>query len=339
MFKGFYPLLEKFLCIYLPKQRGCSSHTAMSYYAAICQYVSWLADTHNIDKNKMQVFDFTKERVLSWLSSIEDNGASVATRNQRLAGTRSFLSFASEEEPVYMETCLSVGKIKTKKGCKPSKDFLNHEEFQAILEAIPFGTDTAVRHYALLSVLYDSAARIQEICHMKLEDISFGKNCSIKIYGKGRKTRIVYISADAAALIKDYCRKFGISEGLLFNNRYGNQITDSGIDYIIKKYAAIAAENLPSLKAKKVSAHTFRRSKATHMLLSGVSLPVIQRFLGHESIQTTEEYLEIGSEAMIQAVKRTGASVLPPEKTQESEKWKEADVMERIRLKMHQAQG
>ena len=106
--------------------------------------------------------------------------------------------------------------------------------------------------------------------------------------------------------------------------------------YIIKKYTAVAAESLLSLKTKKVSAHTFRRSKATHMLLSGVSLPLIQRFLRHESIQTTEEYLEIGSEAMIQAVNRTGTLVLPLEKVDEAENWREADVMEQIRLKISQ---
>ena len=334
MFKGFYPLLERFLCIYLPKQKVCSSHTAISYYTAICQYVSWLTDTMKVEKSKVQVFDFTKEMVLAWLSSIEENGVSVSTRNQRLAGVRSFLAYAAEEETVYMETYLSVGKIKVKKGCKPTKDFLNHEEFQAILKAIPRRADTDVRHYVLLSVLYDSAARIREICNMRVEDISYGKNCSIKIYGKGRKTRIVYISSDAAALIKSHCQRFDIAEGLLFRNRYGNQLTDSGIDYIIKKYTAIATGSLPSLKAKSVSAHTFRRSKATHMLLSGVSLPVIQRFLGHESIQTTEEYLEIGSEAMIKAVNKTGASIIPPEYLNENERWRETDVMERIRLKM-----
>ena len=336
MFRGFYPLLEQFLCTYLPKQKGSSSHTAKSYYTAICQFVSWLSDKHKIEKSKAQVFDFTKERVLSWLALIEENGASVSTRNQRLAGMRSFLAFAAEEEPVYMDTYLSIGKIKTKKGCKPSKDFLNHEEFQAILKAIPSGDDTSIRHYALLSVLYDSAARVWEICHMKVEDISYGKNSSIKIYGKGRKTRIVYVSSDAAALIKSYCKRFAVTEGLLFRNRYGTPLTDSGVDYIIKKHVSAAAKNLPSLKSKKISAHTFRRSKATHMLLSGVSLPVIQRFLGHESIQTTEEYLEIGSEAMVQAVNRTGSAILPPGKMEEAEMWKESDVMERIRMKMAQ---
>jgi len=123
MFKGFYPLLEKFLCTYLPKQKGCSGHTVTSYYSAISQYITWLSDTQKIDKSKVQVFDFTKERVLSWLSSVEEGGAAISTRNQRLAGTRSFLAFASEEEPVYMDTYLSVKKSKSKKAVSLRKIF------------------------------------------------------------------------------------------------------------------------------------------------------------------------------------------------------------------------
>jgi site-specific recombinase XerD len=334
MFKEFYPLLEQFLCIYLPKQKGCSEHTIMSYYTAVCQFVIWLSNTADIKKSKISVFDFSKEQVLCWLSSIEDNGCSVSTRNQRLAGIRSFLSFAAEEEPVYMDICLLVGKIRIKKGPKSTKDFLSIEELQAIIRSIPSNDSVTVRHYVLLSTLYDSAVRVQEISQMKAADISYGKNCSIRIFGKGRKTRIVYISSSAASLLKGYCQRFAISEGYLFRNRYGQPLTDSGIDYIIKKYVSIASAYMPSLKSKKVSAHTFRRTKATHMLLNGVGLPVIQRFLGHESIQTTEEYLEIGSEAMTNAVNQTVTSLFTKNKLTEAEKWKDIDIMEQLRQKI-----
>ena len=278
--------------------------------------------------------DFTKERVLSWLSNIEANGCTISTRNQRLAGIRSFLAFAADEEPVYMDIFIPIGKIHVKKGNKPSKDFLNQEEFQEILKSIPSGSELSIKHYVLLSTLYETGARVQEICDMKQEDISYGKNCSVKIYGKGRKTRIVYISSDMAAILKEYCTGFSVKEGNLFRNRYGETLTDSGIDYIIKKYTAIARERLPSLKYKKVSAHTFRRSKATHMLLDGVSLPVIQRFLGHESIQTTEEYLEIGSNAMIQAVAKSSSSILSEDKMNEAKKWEDEDILLQIRQKI-----
>lgn len=334
MFKEFYALLEMYLCTYLPKQRGCSNHTVISYYTSLSQYIAWLSDTGEIKKEKIQISNFTKERVLSWLSSIETNGCTVSTRNQRLAGIRSFLAYAADEDPIYMDTYLQIEKIHMKKGNKPKKHFLSQEEFQEILKSIPSGSRLSIRHYVLLSTLYETGARVQEICDMKPEDFSFGKICSIRIYGKGRKTRIVYISSDMAVMLKDYCIKFSLKEGTLFRNRYGNPLTDSGIDYIIKKYTSIASKHLPSLKQKKVSAHTFRRSKATHMLLSGVSLPVIQRFLGHESIQTTEEYLEIGSEAMIQAVLQSSSSVLTEKEMGEKLKWEDVNILEQIRQKI-----
>lgn len=334
MFKGFYPLLEQFLCIYLPKQRGCSCHTVISYYTSLSQYINWIAGKQGINKEKVQVSDFTKESILSWLSSIEAGGCSISTRNQRLAGIRSFLAYAADEEPVYMDIYIQVGKIRAKKGDKPTKDFLSMEEFQGILEVIPSGTGLSVRHYVLLSTLYETGARVQELCDMKSEDISYGKHAYIRIYGKGKKTRIVYIADGTASMLSDYCEKFYIIDGTLFRNRYGNPLTDSGIDYIIKKYVSIASENIPRLKQKKVSAHTFRRSKATHMLQCGVSLPVIQRFLGHESIQTTEEYLEIGSEAMVQAVKKSSAAILTADKMDEKGKWENADVLNQIRHKL-----
>lgn len=334
MFNEFYPLLEKFLCNYLPKQRGCSNHTVVSYYTSLSQYIAWLSETEGTKKDKIQMPDFTKERVLSWLSSIESGGCTVSTRNQRLAGIRSFLAYAADEESVYMDIFLQIEKIRTKKGDKPLKDFLSLEEFQEILKSIPSDDKLYVRHYVLLSTLYETGARVQEICDMKPEDISYGKNCSVRIYGKGRKTRIVYISSDMAAILKDYCIKFSVKEGHLFRNRYENPLTDSGIDYIIKKYTVIASKHLSSLKQKKVSAHTFRRSKTTHMLLSGVSLPVIQRFLGHESIQTTEEYLEIGSEAMIQAVAQTSSAILAELEMDVNPKWEDLNILEQIRQKI-----
>ena len=334
MSKGLYTLIEKFLCVYLPKHRGYSSHTIVSYHASLSSFLTWMVKTLGCKKEKIQVFDFKTERILLWLDEIENDGNSASTRNQRLAGIRSFLAFAAEEDIVYTETHINARKIKVKKGKRPPKDFLSQEELQEILKAISGGSDLFLGHYVLLVTLYDSGLRVQEICELKLDDISFGKNCTIKVFGKGQKTRIVYLSSDTASVIQSYCKRIQRTEGFLFHNRYGNSLTDSGIDYIIKKYVSIASEKLPSLKPKKVSAHTFRRSKATHMLQNGVSLPVIQRFLGHESIQTTEVYLEIGSEAIIKAVNESATSLMTPDTINEPEKWRDLDIMERIRKKI-----
>jgi len=96
-------------------------------------------------------------------------------------------------------------------------------------------------------------------------------------------------------------------------NKNKLRISDSGIDFILEKYTGMASKKISSLRYKNVSPHTLRRSKATHMLLNGASLPVIQRFFGHESIKTTEVYLEIGSEAMTVAVEEAGKLLFGPD--------------------------
>ena len=157
-------------------------------------------------------------------------------------------------------------------------------------------------HYLLVTVLYDTAARVDESVRMNLEDFSFGTDNSIVIFGKGSKYRRIYLTSHSVKVITAYMKLTGRNSGAVFLNKNCQRISDSGIDYVLKKYAAIAAERMSSIKEKTISPHTLRRSKATHMLLNGASLPVIQRFLGHESIQTTEAYLDAGSEAMVQAV-------------------------------------
>lgn len=153
-----------------------------------------------------------------------------------------------------------------------------------------------------LCVLYESGARQHEIINMKVEDITYGRVCYIKIFGKGQKYRNAYISKAVALLIKEYCRHYNIRRGYLFTNQKGKPLSSAGVNYIIRRYADIAAEQVPSLWGKHVTAHTFRRSKATHMLQSGMNLVMIQHFLGHDSLKTTEKYLDVGIQDLVTAV-------------------------------------
>ncbi|GAA0372972.1 tyrosine-type recombinase/integrase [Alkalibacterium sp. s-m-22] len=333
MSKSFYFLLEEFLCYYLPHQRGYSPNTIRSYYTTLCSIIYWMENNQNIPKELIEITDFTKSRVNKWLMSIEQSGSSISTRNQRLAGLRSFLSFVVEEEIIYQNVLLELNSIHVKKAPRPITDFLTLEEVKGVLSIIPIDNSMSFKHYVILCTLYDSGTRVNELCNIKIEDIVFDKHCSIKICGKRNKTRIIYLSPIVAKQIKKYINQFGITEGYLFRNRYETKISDSGIDYIIKKYSQMANKSFPNLQNKKISAHTFRRSKATHMLLNGVNLSIIQRFLGHESIQTTEVYLEVGSQAMIEAVERNNKLILANTDFKDDSMLNK-DTLEQIRLKL-----
>ena len=112
---------------------------------------------------------------------------------------------------------------------------------------------------------------------MNLEDFTFGKDNSVIIFGKGSKYRRIYLTSHTVKLIKEFKQITGRETGALFLNRNKERISDSGIDFILKKYSAKASETETSLRFKTVSPHVLRRTKASHMLLNGARLPVIQQ--------------------------------------------------------------
>lgn len=305
-------LVEQFLRVYLPRHRGCSNYTVVSYETAICQFVTWVADIGGSLSGEIRpvgVLDFNKSQVMDWLWSIEEGGCCAATRNHKLASLRSFMSFVADEKPEYGRTYFSLEHICWKKKVTPARDFLSMEELRCIMRSIDGNGDSSIRHYVMLCVLYESGARIQELRNIKVEDITFDGLSYIKILGKGKKYRNAYISGNVAVVIKEYCRHMGITEGPLFMSYRGKQISDDGVNYIIKRYTSIAAQKMPSLRGKRVTAHTLRRSKATHMLQNGANLALIQHFLGHESLRTTENYLDVGIRDMIEAMSRSHHAV------------------------------
>jgi len=333
MNKTFPSMLEHYVISYVRKEAGMSHETLRAYYTSIEQYILWIRDTHNVRVEDINMSHFKKESIKSFLAYIEtEKKVSISTRNLRRAGIIAFLAYISEVNLMYTNVYIDSKKIKNKKAPKPKKDFLTIEEYKAMLEAIDIFTREGFKHYILINVMYDTAARVDETVKMNVEDFSFGKENSVIVFGKGSKYRRIYLTKHTVKLIKEYKRKFNLEKGAMFKNRCGDRISDSGIDYILKKYAEVASEKETSLCSKTVSPHVFRRSKATHMLLNGASLPVIQRFLGHESIQTTEAYLEIGSEAMSKAVEEAGKMIFKDTSEEECvSSWRDPDILKRLK--------
>lgn len=333
MDKSFASLLEYFVVTFALKEAGYSKETLRSYYTAVEQYIQWVCERMSIHVEDVDVTCFQKDLIRAFLIHLEeDEQVSVSTRNQRRAAIVSFLGYARDVCPLYANVYIEAQSIKVKKAPKPEKCFLTVDEYERMLRSIDITKRNGLMHYLLVTVLYDTAARVDEAVRMNFEDFSFGTDNSVVIFGKGSKYRRVYLTSHSVKVIKEYMMRTGRHSGAVFLNKGCQRISDSGIDYILKKYAAIAAEEMPSLKEKTISPHTLRRSKATHMLLNGTSLPVIQRFLGHESIQTTEAYLDAGTEAMIQAVAEAEKKLL--EKgvvTPDIPDWHDQDVLQRLK--------
>ena len=161
-----------------------SGETLRSYYTAIDQYVLWVKECSLVETSEIDPSCFSKDKVRQFLIHLEnDQEVSVPTRNLRRAGIVSFLEFAAGVCPVYSQAYLDVRSIKIKKSPKPEKSFLAVEEYRGMLEAIDISRRNGYSHYLLVSVMYDTAARVDEAVRMNLQDFSFGKENSVIIYG------------------------------------------------------------------------------------------------------------------------------------------------------------
>lgn len=193
--------------------------------------------------------------------------------------------------------------IKLKRVVKEKMDYLTKDELETVFKAINLKHKDGYRHYVLLTVLYETATRVSELINIRIEDLFFNNESAyIKVLGKGFKERIIYINDSVVKMINEYRSKLNINDGYLFLNHSKQQMSRQGVNKIIDKYVDIAKKECPTLTHKRVSPHTFRHSKAVHFLENGTALPIIQRFLGHSSIQTTEIYLDITNEVVIDAV-------------------------------------
>jgi site-specific recombinase XerD len=182
----------------------------------------------------------------------------------------------------------------------------------AFLFTVPNQKDAGqLRDLSILVLLYESGARIQELLDLCPRHMRFGSTTTVELHGKGNKTRLVPVNADAASIVKNYirhCKREGEAEPL-FINRRGEKLTRVGIQYIIDKYVSIAREDRPDLFRNRITNHSFRHSKAMHLLEAGVNLIYIRDFLGHSSVVTTEIYARTNPKIKEEQLKKHSSSI------------------------------
>jgi site-specific recombinase XerD len=251
---------------------------------------------NHIKPNKIQFDNFTKDNVLkflSWLETTKNNCAS--TRNQRLCAIKSFCNFVMQNCPEYINLCSEIIGITFKKTVKDTIKYIPIEDTKLILSQIDTKTKQGRRDLTLLSLLYNTGARVQELIDLTPDSLRLDNPAIITLYGKGRKKRIVPLEEPIVKLLKGYIRENGLDstshiDRPLFFNSWGGKLTTPGITYIIRKYVKLAKLTEPDALEINITPHTFRHSRAMHLLQVGVPLLYIRDILGHVSITTTEIY-------------------------------------------------
>lgn len=167
----------------------------------------------------------------------------------------------------------------------------------------------------MLSVLYDTGARVQELIDLTAGDVRLDAPAQVRILGKGRKERVVPLMENTAALLQQYIGEQDLAlpehySRCLFLNRHGNPLTRVGVNYILQKYLRQVRQAYPQF-TQKATPHTLRHTKAMHLVQGGVSLDIVRDFLGHVDIKTTEIYARANLEMRRAAIEKVSPAPIP----------------------------
>lgn len=304
---SFSYITSRFFQVYLPGERGYSDTTIASYLDTFKQLLVYCKETLGKTPDKLAISDISKDVVLGFLKKLEDDGKSVSTRNQRLAAIKCFFRYVGYSFPEYLDTSSTVVGIKMKKQSEPVVNYMGVDGVSCVLNQPDMKRKSGYRDALMLTILYDSAARVTEVTKIRVGDIRTEYPATIVLHGKGTKDRIVPLSSKTAGLISSYLSQTDMNrvehkDKFLFTNRTGNQLTRAGVAYILKKYVGLARDEHPELIPDKFSPHCMRHSKAMHLLQAGVAIIYIRDFLGHESVKTTEVYAKADGKSKREAL-------------------------------------
>lgn len=302
----------------LPHERNVSPNTIAAYRDAFVSFFSFLRDEKQIKIDKAALSDINREHVVEYLRwLIEKQGKSIATRNNRLAAIRSFVSYLQYDNIEHLEQWQRVLAIKNLKKEHPTPAHFTKEGIKLLLEQPDSTSTKELRHLTILALMYDTGCRVQELADLTVASLRIQcKPYSIKVYGKGRKWRIVPLSEHVVAILNKYMDKYHIDCQIsmkrpIFCNCAGSKLSRAGITYILKKYADMARICDPTIIPDITSCHQLRHSRAMHLLQSGVNLVWIRDLLGHTSIQTTEVYARADSKQKREAIEQASECLTP----------------------------
>lgn len=300
--------LRGFFSDYLPKVRGLSPHTILSYRDSLKLFLVFVAQQKNISVSELGMEEMGVEEVFSFLDHLEEKRHNqTGTRNNRLAAVHSFFRYVAGIYPEVLDQCQRILNIPSKRRASRMVEYLEYEEIKALLGSVEGATRDGRRDHALLSLMFNTGVRVQELIDLKANDLQLSKPFSVRICGKGRKERICPIWPETAQLLRQLLEERGIDERqpvTVFTNHVGSPITRFGIRYLLAKHLHNAAGVCPSLGKKRLHPHSIRHSTAVHLLKSGVDLSTIASWLGHASVNTTNKYATMDLEMKRQAIEK-----------------------------------
>lgn len=312
----FSKYLTSFLTKYLSHERGASSNTIASYRDTFVLLITFL-ETRNIKLSKLTLDQITKDNVVEFLNWVQSERKNTdATRNARLAAIHSFYKYLQYQQPENLYGCQQILSIRMKKAEQIQMNYLSIEGITLLLQQPDVTTSKGRRDLALLSLMYDTGSRVQELIDLTPSSVRLDKPSTIRVTGKGKKTRIIPMLDGQVKLLKNYINEHQLvapEANLypLFYNSSREKLTRAGVNHILNKYVVMARTKNTKLIPERISCHCLRHSKAMHLLQAGVNLVYIRDILGHVSVQTTEVYARADSQKKREAIEKAYVDVVP----------------------------
>lgn len=295
--RDFASYVTAYLGRYLPGQRNLSSNTIASYRDAFKLLVAFFAERGK-KPELLSMDDLDRSAVEQFLSWLVGRGCSDSTCNQRLCAVKAFIGYVKMEDPARMLQYQQVLSIKQRKANAATMVVPGRDGMAAILASPDTSTAKGRRDMVLLTLLYDSGARVSELCGLTVRDVRIDDPAVITLTGKGRKKRVVPLMGATAKLLSGYLDEFhpdSSPERLdrpLFPNPKGGHLTRAGVASIVSRHVKKARDAGAAIP-EGISPHSFRHQKAIDLVESGVNLIYIRDLLGHRSVTTTEIYATV----------------------------------------------
>jgi integrase/recombinase XerD len=286
-------LIEAFFCKRLISQRRASPHTIASYRDTFRLLLAFAQKRLSRPPSQLELKDISPSLVSDFLDHLEaTRGNRARTRNLRLTAVRSFFRFAALEAPDHGGVIQRVLAIPNKRCQRPLIGFLTRPEIEALLAAVDCRTWIGRRDYAFLLVAMQTGLRLSEITAVRREDIILGPGAHIYCVGKGRKERGTPITKVARRVLQAWMKEpWPIESAFLFPSISGGRLSADAVQDLVSKHVAAARTKCPSLVKKRVTPHVLRHTAAMELLQAGVDRSMIALWLGHESVETTQIYL------------------------------------------------
>ncbi len=287
-------LLESFFTDRLMKQRQASPHTISSYRDTFRLLLRFTQRRLNKPPSRLDFEEIDAPLVAAFLEDLEKSRSiTPRSRNLRLTAIRSFFRYVSYEEPSCANQIQRVLAIASKRYTRPLVHFLERSEIDALLATPDQTTWLGRRDHAFLLVAVQTGLRLSELTSLRRSDVTLGSGAHVCCVGKGRKERCTPLAKTTVTVLRAWLEEPPRQNtDMLFPSVHGRRLSADGVEDLLERHVTVASKICPSLQKKRITPHVLRHTAAMELLQAGVDRAVIALWLGHESVETTQIYLD-----------------------------------------------